>query len=99
MKSFADSEFVLVSIKYNNMIASIIMVLLDIYLVIMLSLICSSPNKQVLEPELLNRLIQHAITHRVFKEPEKGFVEYTAISRLLDRPRTYSWMGVGCEEM
>lgn len=52
-----------------------------------------------LEPELLKRLVRHAITHRVFKEPRKGFVEHTATSRLLTGPKADSWMGVGCEEM
>ena len=52
-----------------------------------------------LEPELLKRLIRHAITHRVFKEPKKGFVEHNATSRLLAGPKANSWMGVGCEEM
>ena len=52
-----------------------------------------------LEPELLKRLIRHAITHRVFKEPKKGFVEHTATSRLLIGSKANSWMGVGCEEM
>lgn len=52
-----------------------------------------------LEPELLKRLVRHAITHRVFKEPKKGFVEHTATSRLLAGSKADSWMGVGCEEM
>lgn len=52
-----------------------------------------------LEPELLKRLVRHAITHRVFKEPQKGFVEHTATSRLLAGRNADSWMGVGCEEM
>ena len=52
-----------------------------------------------LELELLKRLVRHAITHRVFKEPKKGFVEHTATSRLLAGSKANSWMGVGCEEM
>ena len=52
-----------------------------------------------LEPELLKRLIRHAITHRVFNEPKEGFVEHTATSRLLAGSKANSWMGVGCEEM
>ena len=52
-----------------------------------------------LEPELLKRLVRHAITHRVFKEPRKGFLEHTATSRLLIGANANSWMGVGCEEM
>ena len=52
-----------------------------------------------LEPELLKRLIRHAIANRVFKEPKKGFVEHTATSRLLAGSKASSWMGVGCEEM
>lgn len=51
------------------------------------------------EPELLKRLVRHAITHRVFKEPKKGFVEHTATSRLLAGSNADSWLGVGCEEM
>lgn len=52
-----------------------------------------------LEPELLKRLVRHAITHRVFREPKKGFVEHTATSRLLVVSNADSWMSVGCEEM
>ena len=52
-----------------------------------------------LESELLKRLIRHAITHRVFKEPRKGFVEHTATSRLSAGSKGESWMGVACEEM
>ena len=51
------------------------------------------------EPELLKRLVRHAISHRVFNEPKKGFVEHTATSRLLAGSKGDSWMGVGCEEM
>ena len=56
-------------------------------------------NSTGLDPELLKRLVRHAITQRVFKEPKKGFVEHTATSRLLAGPTANSWMGVGCEEM
>ena len=52
-----------------------------------------------LEPALMKRVVRHAITHRVFREPEKGFVEHTATSRLLTGKNANSWMGVGCEEM
>ena len=52
-----------------------------------------------LEPELLKRLVRHAITHRVFKEPRKGSIEHTATSRLLIGTNANSWMGAGCEEM
>ncbi|KAL6712852.1 hypothetical protein ACLMJK_009564 [Lecanora helva] len=52
-----------------------------------------------LEPELLKRLIRHAATHRVFREPQKGFVQHTATSKLLLGSKANSWMGVGCEEM
>lgn len=51
------------------------------------------------EPELLKRLVRHAITHRVFREPKKGFVEHTATSSLLAGSKADSWMGTGCEEM
>jgi len=52
-----------------------------------------------LEPELLKRLVRHAIMHRVFREPTKGFIEHTATSRPLVGSNVDSWMNVGCEEM
>ena len=52
-----------------------------------------------LESELLKRLVRHAITHRVFKELQKGFVEHTALSRLLAGANADGWISAGCEEM
>ncbi|OCK75619.1 O-methyltransferase [Lepidopterella palustris CBS 459.81] len=43
----------------------------------------------------LKRLIRHAMTNRIFKEPREGFVAHTAASRLLvDDPQMIDWVGL-----
>lgn len=52
-----------------------------------LSVLCSVDESQ------LRRLVRHAMTHRIFQEPEKGQVAHTASSRLLaEDPRMDSWV-------
>lgn len=48
----------------------------------------------------LRRLVRHAITNRVFREPQKGFVEHTRMSRLLleDVPLN-NWVGFMCNDL
>jgi len=48
----------------------------------------------------LRRLIRHAITNRIFIEPEKGHVAHTRMSRLLleDAPLS-NWVGFMCNDL
>jgi len=47
----------------------------------------------------LKRLLRHAITMRIFEEPEKGLVGHTNLSKLLAEPVTHNWISAGSEEM
>ncbi|OCL11850.1 O-methyltransferase [Glonium stellatum] len=43
----------------------------------------------------LKRLVRHAMTNRIFKEPKDGYVAHTAASRLLvDDPQMIDWVGL-----
>lgn len=43
----------------------------------------------------LKRLIRHAMTNRIFREPSEGFVAHTAASRLLvDDSQMIDWVGL-----
>ncbi|KAI9839036.1 MAG: hypothetical protein M1837_002290 [Sclerophora amabilis] len=51
------------------------------------------------EPDL-RRIMRHAMTKQVFKEPRKGFVAHTAASKVLaEMPLMRDWVGMVCEEM
>jgi hypothetical protein len=46
------------------------------------------------------RIIRHAITRRIFREPREGLVVHTGASQLLAEDRSIiDWVGVQCEEM
>lgn len=49
--------------------------------------------------DMIRRLLRHAITMRVFCEPEPGMVAHTAASRLLSDPLMNDWLRIGTEEM
>ena len=46
------------------------------------------------------RILRHAITHRIFREPRKGTVAHTAASLyLVTNPSMREWVGMVSEEM
>jgi hypothetical protein len=48
----------------------------------------------------LTRLMRLAIANHIFIEPQKGFIEHSAMSKLLATdPLLHSWIGLVCEEM
>ena len=57
--------------------------------------IAASCNQNELD---IRRLLRHAMTLRVFREPRKGVVAHTAASKLLADPCMLDWLGNTCEE-
>lgn len=48
----------------------------------------------------LRRLLRHAMTNRLFTEPQKGFVAHTRSSRtLLEDEKMNSWVGFMCRDL
>ena len=48
----------------------------------------------------VQRLLRHAMTHRIFCEPRKGVVAHTAASKYLaTNPLMHEWVGMVYEEM
>ncbi|ROW16957.1 hypothetical protein VPNG_01428 [Cytospora leucostoma] len=56
-------------------------------------------KKTGLEEGTICRTLRHAMTMRVFREPEPGVVAHTQASRALMDPVANDWMGCGTEEM
>lgn len=52
-----------------------------------------------LSEDMTRRLLRHAMTMRVFYEPEPGMVSHTAASKMLSKPGMSDWLRVGTEEM
>lgn len=52
-----------------------------------------------LTEQMVTRLLRHAMTMRIFYEPEPGFVAHTKASKILTDPVTNDWLGAGTEEM
>ncbi|KAK5625638.1 hypothetical protein RRF57_001354 [Xylaria bambusicola] len=52
-----------------------------------------------LHEQAVRRLLRHAMTMRVFREPEAGMVAHTQASRALLDPVANDWVGLGTEEM
>ena len=51
------------------------------------------------EPQV-RRVLRHAMTYRIFREPRKGVVAHTAASRVLaNNPAMRDWIGMVSEEM
>lgn len=56
--------------------------------------------KQTGVPEqTIQRLLRHAMTMRVFREPQPGFVAHTQASKALTDPDTAHWFASGTEDM
>ena len=52
-----------------------------------------------LEESVLRRILRHAMTKNIFKEPRKGFVAHTVISRLLaEDAEIHDWVGAITDE-
>lgn len=52
-----------------------------------------------LEEQAVRRVLRHAMTMRVFREPEPGVVAHTQASKALMDPVANDWMGCGTDEM
>ncbi|KJK79860.1 hypothetical protein H634G_04099 [Metarhizium anisopliae BRIP 53293] len=52
-----------------------------------------------LTEQMMSRIIRHAVTMRVFREPESGFVAHTRASRMLASPEMRDWIRAGTEEL
>lgn len=47
----------------------------------------------------IRRVVRHAMTNRLFREPRDGYVAHTAASRVLrDDEQMIGWVGVNCSE-
>ncbi|KAK8102241.1 hypothetical protein PG984_015387 [Apiospora sp. TS-2023a] len=56
--------------------------------------------KQTGVPErMIQRLLRQAITMRVFREPQEGFVAHTQASKALLKPEMACWLASGTEDM
>ncbi|KAF3005265.1 hypothetical protein E8E14_006481 [Neopestalotiopsis sp. 37M] len=52
-----------------------------------------------LDERSVRRVIRHAVTMRVFREPEPGVVAHTQASKALTNPIANDWVSCGTEEM
>jgi hypothetical protein len=52
-----------------------------------------------LSEQIVLRLLRHAMTMRVFREPEPGMVAHTKVSKTLANPVMNDWLRIGTEEM
>lgn len=57
-------------------------------------------EKVNLDPVNLRRLVRHAITNHIFREPRPGYVAHTSSSRLLaEDPQLQAWIGFFSEDL
>lgn len=56
-------------------------------------------KKTGLGEQAIRQLLRHAMTMRVFREPEPGAVAHTQASKALMDPVANDWVGCGTEEM
>lgn len=48
----------------------------------------------------VRRILRHAMSNHIFKEPRKGVVAHTAVSKILAQdPQMQAWTGVCVEDM
>ena len=53
-----------------------------------------------LEEPLVRRILRHAMTKNIFREPRKGIVAHTAASRLLaEDAQIHDWVGASTDEL
>lgn len=56
-------------------------------------------EKSGVSENMIRRLLRHAMTMRVFQEPEPGMVAHTAASKLLSIPFMNDWLRTGTDEL
>lgn len=56
-------------------------------------------KKTGVSERMIQRLLRHAMTMRVFREPQEGFVAHTKASKALTNPDTAHWLASGSEDM
>ncbi|KAK0712212.1 sterigmatocystin 8-O-methyltransferase [Apiosordaria backusii] len=49
--------------------------------------------------QMVRRLLRHAMTMRIFREPEPGMVSHTQASKMLSSPQMTAWMRIGTGDM
>lgn len=60
----------------------------------------ASIAKQTGVPEqMVQRLLRHAMTMRVFREPQPNAVAHTQASKIIIDPSTSHWLATGTEDM
>ncbi|KAL2756633.1 hypothetical protein ACRALDRAFT_1080807 [Sodiomyces alcalophilus JCM 7366] len=52
-----------------------------------------------LDESALTRILRHAMTMRIFREPEPGMVAHTKVSKMLALPHVNDWQYTGSHEM
>jgi hypothetical protein len=52
-----------------------------------------------LTEQMVSRIIRHAVTMRIFREPEPGIVAHTKASRMLASADIRDWTRAGTEEL
>lgn len=56
-------------------------------------------KERSVDEDLLKRILRHAMTNRIFHEPEPGVVAHTSVSALLARSKSLNdWVGYTCDE-
>lgn len=55
-------------------------------------------DKTCLSEPVLRRMLQYAMTMRLFREPEPGMVAHTKISKVLADSQMNDWMATATEE-
>ncbi|KAI1453493.1 sterigmatocystin 8-O-methyltransferase [Annulohypoxylon moriforme] len=55
-------------------------------------------EKTKLDEPLVRRLVRHAMTMRIFREPEPGMVAHTKISKYFTLPYVNDWLSFGARE-
>jgi hypothetical protein len=56
-------------------------------------------KKTGLNQQMVQRLVRHAMTMRIFREPNPGMVAHTRTSRALTTPYINDWMKVATEDV
>lgn len=56
-------------------------------------------EERSVDEDLLKRVLRHAMTNRIFHEPEPGLVVHNSVSALLARSKSLNdWVGYTCDE-
>ncbi|GAP82382.1 putative sterigmatocystin 8-O-methyltransferase [Rosellinia necatrix] len=56
-------------------------------------------RQTTLNEQMMTRLLRHAMTMRIFREPEPGQVAHTKASKLMARPHMNAWLRIGTHDM